>query len=151
MSMVVMLTKDGSLPVADAEVAVFIDGECRAAAVATSTSTIDGPGVETTGEVPPLYYLLVPGQGSGQPIELRVAIGGEVLTFATMLTYSSDASIGTPWEPFVVDISSLTAIANVTISFDHNVWYSLQGIRLGTNKPAAPGVYLYNNKPVIVR
>jgi hypothetical protein len=128
--------------VADAEVAVFIDDECRAAAVADDVDDL---------QQLPLYYLLVPGQGSGQPIELRVAIGSEVLTLATTLTYSSDASIGTPWEPFVIDISGLTAIANVTVSYDHGVWYSLQGIRLGTTKPAVPGIYLRNGQAVVVK
>ena len=147
MSMVVMLT-NGSQPVADAEVAVFIDGECRAAAFADNVDD---------SQQPPLYYLLVPGQGSGQSIELRVALGDEVLTLPTTLTYSSDASIGTPWDPFVIDINASSGIKSIDylmiddLRFNPDVWYTLEGVNCGTTRPTRPGVYLYNGKKVVIR
>ena len=110
MTMVILLTNDGT-PIADAEVAAFVDGECRGAAVAT-----------TDGELP-LYYLLIAGEGSGQPMQLRAYIGGlasepdirdgSTMTLSADLTFSSDGNIGTPWEPFVIDISEVLGIISM--------------------------------------
>ena len=129
MTMVVLLT-NGSTPVADAEIGAFVNGECRGAAVAT-----------TNGELP-LYYLLIAGEGSGQPMELRVYIGGSTVTLSTDLTYSSDGNIGTPWEPYVIDISEALGITVVDGLSTDTDWYTLQGIYLGTTKPTTPGVYI---------
>ncbi len=130
MTMVVLLT-NGGIPVADAEVAAFIDGECRGAAVAS----ID--------DEQPLYYLLIAGEGSGQPMQLQVFIDGSIITLSTDLIYSSDGNIGTPWEPFVIDISDALSISSVEDADGNpSAWYTLQGIYLGTTKPKAPGVYI---------
>jgi len=132
MSMVVMLTSGGEA-VTDAEIAAYIDGECRGAAFAESD----------------LYYLLVAGEGSGQPMELRAAVKGEIQEIETTLTYSSDSNIGTPWEPLVIDLDVTTGITNMTGNYAPGIWYTLQGIRIGKNKPTESGVYLYNGKKVI--
>ena len=135
MAIVIMLT-DGSRVITDAEVAAFIGSECRGAAFADEG----------------LYYLLVAGEGSGQPMEIRAAINGTVCTVCTTLTYSSDGNIGTPWEPFVIDISGvITGIANVNTGYVPGMWYTLQGIRIGTNKPTASGVYLYNGQKIVIK
>jgi hypothetical protein len=130
MTMVVLLT-NGGMPVADAEVAVFVDGECRGAAVAT----ID--------DEQPLYYLLIAGEGSGLPMQLQVYLDGSIITLSADLVYFSDGNIGTPWEPFVIDISDALGISSVEdIDGSPSAWYSLQGIYLGTKKPTTPGIYL---------
>ena len=136
MALVIMLT-DGDEPVADAEIAAFIDGECRGTAFADEG----------------LYYLLVAGEGSGQPIEIKADIDGTVSTICTALTYASDSSIGTPWEPFVIDLSTATGIDSMVNGqwLMDDVWYTLQGIRYGTSKPTTAGVYLYNGKKVVIR
>ena len=131
MTMVVLLT-NGGMPVANAEVAAFINGECRGAAVAT------------TDEEQPLYYLLIAGEGSGQPMLLQVCIDGSIITLSANLVYISDGNIGTPWEPYVIDISDALGISRVEdIDGSPSAWYSLQGIYLGTTKPTTPGVYLF--------
>ena len=130
MTMVVLLTNGGT-PVADAELAVFVDGECRGAAVAS----ID--------DEQPLYYLLIAGEGSGQPMQLQVYLDGSIITLSTDLIYSSDGNIGTPWEPFVIDISDALSISSVEDADGNpSAWYTLQGIYLGTTKPKTPGVYI---------
>ena len=134
MAIVVMLTNGDEL-VTDAEVAAFVDNECRGAAFATDD----------------LYYLLVAGEGSGQPMEIKANIDGSVSTVYTTLTYVSDGSIGTPWEPLVIDINELTGVKDVQSSMDDGVWYTLQGIKLGTTKPTLPGVYIYNRQKVVIR
>jgi hypothetical protein len=130
MTMVVQLT-NGGIPVADAEVAAFVDEECRGAAVAT----ID--------EEQPLYYLLIAGEGSGQPMQLQVYLDGNIITLPTDLIYFSDGNIGTPWEPYVIDISDALGISSVEdVDGNPSAWYSLQGIYLGTTKPKKPGIYI---------
>ena len=134
MAIVIMLT-DGSRVITDAEVAAFIGSECRGAAFADEG----------------LYYLLVAGEGSGQPIEIRANVNGSIKTVCTILTYVSDGSIGTPWEPFVIDINDLTGINDIRVPVSDGVWYTLQGIRYGTTRPTKSGVYLYNGKKVVIR
>ena len=131
---VIMLT-DGSRVITDAEVAAFIGSECRGAAFADEG----------------LYYLLVAGEGSGQPIEIRANVNGSIKTVCTILTYVSDGSLGTPWEPFVIDINDLTGINDIRVPVSDGVWYTLQGIRYGTTRPTKSGVYLYNGKKVVIR
>ena len=134
MAIVIMLTNGNEL-VTDAEVAAFIEGECRGTAFAD-----DG-----------LYYLLVAGEGSGQPIEIKACIDGTIRTVNTTLTYTSDGSIGTPWEPFLIDINDLTGINPSQWAMVNGQWYSLQGICLGTKRPKTAGVYFFNGQKVIIK
>jgi len=91
MTMVIQL-RDGSAIVDTAEVAAFIGEECRCASRA-----IKG-----------LYYLLIPGEGVGQPISLRTCLNGAVVTIDDTLLFASDAAIGTPKEPYIIDLQNLT-------------------------------------------
>lgn len=158
MSMVIMLTDNGE-PVTDAEIGAFIGDECRGAAFANVGKQSDEGNSQSS-----LYYLLIAGEGSGQPIEIRAALVGNIaerygslITICNSLSYSSDGNIGTPWEPFVIDLNDLTGIANVDANDVPGVWYTLQGIRIGTTKPAKPGIYLYrriqdkNGQTVVVK
>jgi hypothetical protein len=139
MTMVILLTNDGR-PVSDAEVAAFIDGECRGAATAT---------VEENGEEElqnPLYYLLIAGEGSGQAMELRAAINGNIHVLSvgdgqSPLTYSSDGNLGTPWEPFVVDLMHSQGIDSQPMyTSPDGQWYDLSGRRI--SQPKKKGVYI---------
>ena len=141
MAIVILLTASGE-PIADAELGAFIDGECRGVAFADVAE----------GDLQaPLYYLLVAGEGSGQPMEIRAGIGGTVMTVCNTLTYSSDGSIGTPWEPFVIDINDPSGINDIRWTMDNGVWYTLQGIRYGTKRPTSAGVYLYNGQKIVIK
>lgn len=125
MSMVIKLT-DGEAVVDTAEVAAFIDGECRAATRA------DGG----------LYYLVIAGEGSGQPIELRTCINGEIRIIDRRLTYTSDANVGTPWEPYVIALNQVVGISVVSGQpADTSTFYDLLGRKLDT-KPTRRGVYI---------
>ena len=88
MTMVIRLTSGGET-IDTCEVAAFINGECRGAARAD-----DG-----------LYYLIIFGEGGGQDIEIRTCINGEIVTIDKSVVYYSDLNIGTPWEPYTIDIS----------------------------------------------
>ena len=134
MSMVIQLMEGGEA-VTTAEVAAFVAGECRGSAFAT-----DG-----------LYYLLITGEGSGQPMEIRACINdGSILTVCDALTFSSDANIGTPWEPFLIEVGQPTGITQYPAHPTPEVWYTLQGMRIGTERPVAAGVYICNGRKVVI-
>jgi hypothetical protein len=65
------------------------------------------------------------------------------------LTYSSDASIGTPWEPYVIKLST-NGIRTIT-SDDANdtEWYTLQGFKIG-HRPTTPGIYIRGPADTVV-
>ena len=134
----VLQLRNGEEIVDTAEVAAFIDGECRGATRAIG----DG-----------LYYLLIAGEGSGQTVEIRSFINGVIVTLDNSLTYSSDSNIGTPWDPYVIQIPSEVTGIGLTSGTLHqpNCWYTLQGLRMGTKRPTAPGVYIYNGEKVIIK
>ena len=135
MSMTIKLV-NGNETVTDAEVGAFIDEECRGAATAKNG----------------LYYLLIAGEGYGKPMELCAAINGDIVTLSTDVTFSSDAIIGTPWEPYVINLLT-DGIRTVGIDADDDddaEWYTLQGIKIG-RKPTHPGVYIHRGEKVRVK
>ncbi len=136
MSMVIAL-KDGEQSVDTCEVAAYIGGDCRGA-----TRANDG-----------LYYLIIAGEGSGHPIELRTCINGETVVIDNTLTYISDVNIGTPWQPYVIDLSKvLTGISTIAADDDENDsdWWTLQGFKIG-RKPSQPGVYIHHGNKVVIK
>ena len=129
--------KNGTVTVDTAEVAAFIGDECRGAARAES----DG-----------LYYLMIAGEGSGQVIDLRTCIDGQIVSIDKSNTFSSDANIGDPWEPYVINIAEATAISGVNGALvADSYWYTLQGLRVGKERPSAPGVYIYKGEKVVIK
>ncbi len=136
MSMVISL-KDGEHSVDTCEVAAYIGGECRGATRANGG----------------LYYLIIAGEGSGQPLELRTCINGEMVVIDNTQTYISDVNIGTPWNPYVIDLSEmLTGISTIAADDgdDDSDWWTLQGFKIG-RKPTQPGVYIHHGKKVLIK
>ena len=136
MTMVIRLM-DGTAPVDTAEVGAFIGDECRGAVRASSRG---------------LYYLVISGEGAGQPMTLRSCIDGQIIDIDTSLMYVSDDNIGTSWEPYVIDLSGLmTGITSVSDSdTDGDDWWSIQGFKIG-RKPTQPGVYIHHGKKVLIK
>jgi hypothetical protein len=133
MTMVIQLM-DGEEVIDTCEVAAFVNGECRGA-----TRAEDG-----------LYYLIIAGEGSGQAVEIRTYTMDGFITLDNRLTYATDQNIGTPWEPYVIDLSNLpTSIHSVTADDDTN-WWTLQGYKIG-KRPLQPGVYIHNGRKVVVK
>ena len=134
MSMVITL-KDGEQSVDTCEVAAYIGGECRGATRANGG----------------LYYLIIAGEGSGQPLELRTCINGEMVVIDNTQTYISDVNIGTPWQPYVIDLSKvLTGISTIAADDADGDWWTLQGFKIG-RKPTQPGVYIHHGKKVKIK
>jgi hypothetical protein len=132
MTMVVQLT-DGKATVDTCEVAVFIDGECRAA-----SRSIDG-----------LYYLIIAGEGSNVPMEIVTYLDGRLVLLDNSHVFVSDDNIGDPWSPYVIDLQHLPdGISDINADdFDPDAWYTLQGFRL-SGRPESPGIYIHNGQKV---
>ena len=131
-----LIAVDGS-PVDTCEVAAFVGDECRGATRASDNG---------------LYYLVISGEGAGQPMMLRTCIDGEIIDIDNTQKYVSDANIGTSWEPYVIDLSDvLSAITVVSGSpADGDDWYTLSGIKLD-RKPTQPGVYIHHGEKIIIK
>ena len=92
---------DGEAVVDTCEIAAYIGGECRGAVRAHTDS---------------LYYLVIAGDGAGQPMELRTVINGEERVIDKTLTFVSDNHIGTPWEPYVIQLNAAQGVEEVETS-----------------------------------
>ena len=136
MTMVVQL-RDGETVVDTCEVAAFIGDECRGAVRANTKG---------------LYYLVIAGEGAGQPMVLRTCIDGEIIDIDNTQTFVSDANIGTSWEPYVIDLKNvLSGISSiVTDDSDDSDWWTLQGFKIG-RKPTQPGVYIHHGQKVTIK
>ena len=132
MTMVVQLN-DGEATVDTCEVAVFIDGECRAA-----SRSIDG-----------LYYLIIAGEGSNVPMEIVTYLDGRLVLLDNSHVFVSDDNIGDPWSPYVIDLQHLPdGISDINADdYDPDAWYTLQGFRL-SGRPELPGIYIHNGQKV---
>ena len=137
MTMVIrLLAVDGS-PVDTCEVAAFIGDECRGATRASSNG---------------LYYLVISGEGAGQPMTLRTCLNGEITDIDDTQTFVSDDNIGTSWEPYVITLGNtegVTAVSGFPVDNDSD-WHTLQGVKIG-RRPTRPGVYVHRGKKVSCR
>ena len=134
MTMVIQLCY-GDAVIDSCEVAAFVEGECRGA-----TRADEG-----------LYYLVIAGEGSGQQLTLSTCFEDEIIPVATNLIYTSDANIGTPWEPYVIDLSTVVGISEIPSSDIHiDSYYDLQGVK-HDGKPRRRGIYIRSGEKVVVK
>ena len=135
MTMVILL-RNGDQTIDTCEVAAFIDNECRGATRANGG----------------LYYLMIAGEGSGQQIEVRTCIDGDIVSIDNSQKYTTDQIIGTPWEPYVIDLSALvTGIADMAADEEDDAdWWTLQGFKIG-RRPTRAGVYIHHGKKETVK
>ena len=69
------------------------------------------------------------------------------------MTYISDVNIGTPWNPYVIDLSEMrTGISTIAADDADNDddWWTLQGFKIG-RKPTQPGVYIHHGNKVTIK
>lgn len=90
MTMVIQL-KNGEQVLDTCEVAAFVDGECRAASRAEKG----------------LYYLVIVGESGDQTVEICTCLNNKIVTIDNSIVYESDQNIGTPWAPYVIDVSKV--------------------------------------------
>ena len=94
---------DGDVRVDSCEIAAFVGDECRGAIRA------DDEG---------LYYLVISGEGAGQTMTIRTVIDDEEVTIEKDLTYVSDDHVGTPWDPYIIQLNPGEGIENVNADAD---------------------------------
>ena len=136
MTMAIQL-KDGTAVVDTAEVAAFVGEECRGASRASSNG---------------LYYLVIAGEGAGQPMLLRTCINGEIIDIDDTQQFVSDDNVGTSWQPYVIDLQKLPiGISDIrNDATDEDDWHTLQGFKVG-RKPTYHGVYINGGKKVFIK
>ena len=108
--MAVKVLKDNA-PLANAEVGVFADGECRAAAVT------DNAGIA---------YLTIPGDDAVE-LTFKVAYDAEVTDISDVISYETDGIYGSPQNPIVFGIGDPTGIGRIEISAESDSEYDLMG------------------------
>ena len=136
MNIVAVVEKDGQR-MENAEVAAFIDDECRSA-----ETFMNG-----------YYFLTIMGSSADdidKAIEIRVFVDGEEYVFEIGKTFMSDAVVGTLEEPYVLNVNEVNGIRDINADdIDDMEWYTLQGFKIG-RRPTQPGVYIHGNKKVTV-
>ena len=126
----------GGKPVPHAEIGVFANGECRAAA------TTDEKG---------LAYLTILGDGA-ETLTFRVVSGNAQAEASETLTYEPDAVYGSPKRPFVIDLSGATGIPELAVDGMEDAVYDLQGRRLTPQiSRQSKGIYIVNGKKQVVK
>jgi len=120
MSIVLQLQESGQ-PVLDANVAAYIDQTLRG-----QISVIDG-----------LYFLTVAGNADEFGLDITLHIdwsGGELNFTLPDITYRSDIVVGTPAEPYIIDLDQLpAAIADIDADRSEVPTYDLFGRRQRDN------------------
>ena len=70
-----------------------------------------------------------------------------------ILATASRLNIGTPWNPYIIDLSEIrTGISTIAADDDENDsdWWTLQGFKIG-RKPTQSGVYIHHGKKVVIK
>ena len=136
MVLIAQVVADGQ-PVSGLELGVFAGEECREAAVTDERG---------------LVYITIPGDENCE-LTFRVSDGNSQLsTLNAQITYETDAVIGTPKAPFIINLDNATGIADnirETINNSGDV-YDLQGRKLSnsqlSNGKIRKGVYIVNGQ-----
>lgn len=136
MVLIAQVVADGQ-PVSGLELGVFAGDECREAAVTDERGMI---------------YITIPGDETCT-LTFRVSDGNsQISTLNPQITYETDAVIGTPKAPFIINLDNATGIADnirETINNSGDV-YDLQGRKLSnsqlSNGKIRKGVYIVNGQ-----
>ncbi len=121
-------TEEGDLLVA------YADGEVVGCEELSAEQTADGK---------PLFYMNVAGEAK-QPIRFTIVRDGETVACTrNIMTFQTDAVIGSPEEPAVINFSD-------TQTYEEGKWYTIDGLLL-QDKPTQKGVYIFGGKKVVIK
>ncbi|MBP5360658.1 MAG: hypothetical protein J6129_04155 [Bacteroidaceae bacterium] len=127
---------DGGMPMANTELGVFADGECRTAAVTNENG---------------IAFLTIPGDDAAV-LTFKVVIGEAAADAPETLTYEKDATYGSPKHPFVIDMSDVTGIHALSIDqLESKTIYDLQGRRITAKDVIKNNVYIIDGRKQIVK
>ena len=110
LTMAVKVLKSGQI-LKNVVLGIFADGECRAAAVTDENG---------------MAYLTVPGDKSVK-LTLKVAQGADITELKGNLDYVSDAILGTPQHPLMLDLDSPTGIDLTGATVQEGVAFDILG------------------------
>ncbi len=123
-------------PVTNAELGVFADGECRAAAMTNEKG---------------VAYLTIPGDDAAV-LTFKVAVDDKEAEAAESVAYEVDGVYGSPKHPFVIDLSGATEIEMVASDDERVEIYDLQGRKVTSeNARLNKGVYIVNGRKQVVK
>ena len=127
---------NGNKPVANAELGVFADGECRTAAVTDENG---------------MAYLTIPGDET-VTLTFKVFVNNIQSEVSKTLEYERDASYGSPKHPYVINLDDATDIIDVASDEKDVEIYDVQGRKINPETSRLKGgVYIVNGKKVLVK
>ena len=129
--MAAKIVKSGKI-LANAEIGVFADGECRAAGISDENGIV---------------YLTVPGDDA-VTLNLKISEGSNVTDFHDFVEYQSDAIFGSPKNPIVLDIDAPTRVMG-TEDIQAEFAYDLQG-RMIEDVENSDGIIILNNEKIVL-
>lgn len=135
MVVIAQVVENGT-PVEGVELGFFAADECR------ETAVTDGFG---------MVYVTVPGNETTQ-LNIRISDGLHIMTSATTLTYVSDAVVGSPKSPLVIDLSQTTGIMGVTGQNPESI-YDISGRKINDTQKSSlrRGVYIVNGQKKLIK
>ena len=123
------------VPMANVELGVFADGECRTVAMT------DEEGVA---------YLTIPGDEATQ-LTFKVVKGAEIFDAKEVIIYETDGIYGTPSNPFVVTLGDTTGIETMTIDGSDDSVYDLQGRKISDGSVERKGIRIVNGQKQLTK
>ena len=123
-------------PVPHAEIGVFANGECRAAAVTNERG---------------VAYLTIAGEGA-ETLTFRVLSGSAQAEASETIVYEQDAVYGSPKRPFVIDLGGATGIGEYAAGGAEESAYDLQGRKISSRiARQSKGIYIINGQKQVVK
>ena len=124
--MAVKVIKNG-VALTNAEVGVFADGECRAAAIT------DAKG---------MAYITIPGDEAAI-LTFQVAVGADITEFSEVIGYETDAIYGTPRNPMILSVGNATGMGRIEQAAGSESEYDLMGRKATESQK---GILIRNGK-----
>ena len=91
----------------------------------------------------PVFFMSISGEAK-QPIRFTIERDGKTVAYTRdIMTFQTNAVIGSPEEPAVINFSD-------TQTYEEGKWYTIDGLRL-QHKPTQKGVYIFGGKKVVIK
>ncbi|MFI3297802.1 MAG: T9SS type A sorting domain-containing protein [bacterium] len=95
---VVAILKDEDLPLANVELGVFVEDECREVQVSNEEG---------------ILFLTISGDGTGDNLQFKAVVGNEIFTVYSELTFTEDAHYGNIENPYLISLSLMSATEGI--------------------------------------
>ena len=127
-----LVTGDGK-PLGEVQLLVYAGEECRAAGVTDENGRVN---------------LLIPGEEL-TGLTFQVVVGDKTYDATETLNYETDAIVGTPNAPFLIDLKDITGLFGTQAGTQKTGTYDVLGRRLPEGHYLPQGVYIINGKKVV--